>query len=229
MSNILQFPTFPKPPEDTFQAAEIVRVLEAMEYPPAREQLAELHEKMNAPEFFHAFGEIAAQRVDLDYQSRERWEGDTDEPPFWSEQYREASDEIAQAFELIRRAKKRLWFTLSYAFETQKAINPGWMYAHIGKAHKAILFQTFDNKDGNHFVSVARDYDGRYMEHSDADMALIGFVLRDAGFRRYDCDGGNGPQWFIPGEITDAMKTTIGEELEPFDFLAISWEDVTRY
>ncbi|MGO7266142.1 hypothetical protein [Rhizobium johnstonii] len=227
MSNILQFPIIQRATEG-FTATDLVRELEAIEYPPAQEQLGKLLEKMNAPDFHHAFGEIAAQRPDLDYQSRERWEGDTDEPPFWSEQYREASAEIAQAHDLLRRAKTRLRFTLTHAFEIHKPINAGWMNAHAGKAHKAILFQWFDDKGGTCIVSASPHYDGRYIDYTEADMTLIDFVLRDVGFLPCDCDGENGPQWAFSGEITDEMKTEIGQTLEPFDFLAVTWDDVTR-
>ncbi len=223
MSNILQFPDFEDAKPHVVDVAALVQEIEKPERP-VEEQLAEMLESLNQLDF----SEARKQRIDLDYAARERFPDETDEPPFWAEQYNAAYSEIEEAAILIKRAKNRLFYTLSFAFERKEPIRADWMNAHVGAAHKAIMFQTFDNKDGDHFVSASRLYDGRWIDYSDADMTLIGFVLRDNGFKRYDCDGENGPQWYISGEITDGIKQKIVDELEQFDFLAITWEDFTR-
>ncbi|MGH0214402.1 hypothetical protein NKY66_10860 [Sinorhizobium meliloti] len=225
MSNVVQFPSLDdeRPNVQPIDVAALIREIEG-EQLPAEDQLADLLESLNQLDF----SEACKQRIDLDYAARERFPDETGEPPFWAEQYNVACSEIEEAATLIRRAKTRLAFTLWYAFPISKPIRADWMDAHVGKAHKAIQFQTFWTREGDFFVSACKLYDGRWIEYSDAEMALIGLVLKDNGFQRYDSDGENGPQWFIRGEIGDARKEKITKELEQFDFLAITWEDVTH-
>lgn len=225
MSNVVQFPSLDdeRPNVQPIDVAALIREVEG-EQLPAEDQLAELLESLNQLDF----SEARKQRIDLEYQARERFPKEADESPFWAEQFRAASSEIEEAATLIRRAKTRLAFTLWHAFPISKPIRADWMDAHVGKAHKAVLFQTFDNKDGDHFVSLSKLYDGRWVEYSDADMTLIGFILKDNGFQRYDCNGENGPQWFIHGCISDDLKDKVTKELEQFDFLAVTFDDTTR-
>ncbi|WP_429819059.1 hypothetical protein [Ensifer sp. B1-9] len=227
MSNVVQFPSLDdeRPKAHQVDVAALIREVEG-EQPCAEDQLTDLLESLNELDF----SEARKQRIDLDYAARERFPGEADEPPFWAEQFRAAGSEIEEAADLIRRAKTRLAFTLWHAFPISKPIKADWMDAHVGAAHKAIMFQTFWTREGDYFASACKLYDGRWIEYSDADMALIGLVLKDNGFQRYDSDGENGPQWFIRGEISDALKEKIIKDLEQFDFLAITWEDVTgRY
>lgn len=225
MSNVVQFPSLDdeRPVAHAVDVAALIREVQG-EQPCAEDQLAELLESLNQLDF----SEARKQRIDLDFAARERFPDDPDEPPFWAEQFRAAQSEIEEAANLIRRAKTRLAFTLWHAFPISKPIKADWMDAHVGAAHKAIMFETFWTREGDYFVSVCKLYDGRWIEYSDADMALIGLVLRDNGFQRYNCDGENGPQWFIQGEIGDALKEKITTELELHDFLAITWSDVTN-
>lgn len=225
MSNVVQFPSLDdeRPKAHQVDVAALIREVEG-EQPPAEDQLADLLESLHTLDF----AEPCKQRIDLEYQARERFPDETDEPPFWAEQFKAARSEIEVAADLIRRAKTRLAFTLWHAFPISKPIRADWMDAHVGAAHKAIMFQTFWTREGDYFVSACKLYDGRWIDYSEADMALVGLVLKDNGFQRYDCDGENGPQWFIRGVIGDALKDKITKELELHDFRAITWSDVTN-
>lgn len=225
MSNVVPFPSLDDelPKAHRVDVAALIREVEG-EQPCAEDQLVEMLGSLNELDF----SEARKQRIDLDYAARQSWRDDGDEPPFWAEQYNAAHSEIEEAATLIRRAKTRLAFTLWHAFPISKPIRADWMDAHVGKAHKAIMFQTFWTREGDYFVSACKLYDGRWIDYSDADMALIGLVLKDNGFQRYDCDGENGPQWYIRGEIGDALKDKITKELELHDFRAITWSDVTN-
>ncbi len=223
MADILQFPTRDtnRDPAFTFDVTAIARELENEELP-VEDQLAEMFQSLNTLDFEGP----CKQRVHLDFESREVFRDEGDEPPFWAEQYREACSEVQQAYDLINRAKTRLSFTIWHAFPKGKAVNADWMDAHVGKAHKAIVFETFLNQDGKFYVSASRYYDGRIVDFTDAEMAIVGYVLQDNGFQRYDHDGDNGPQWFMPGEPSDELRIKIGKDLELHDFLAVGWEDI---
>ncbi|MBA1343965.1 MULTISPECIES: hypothetical protein [Rhizobium] len=228
MGTILKFPT----PDDETRASavDVAALLCELERPvtPVEDQLAAMITGLSEIEC----GSLIEKHSDLLFQAMPGY-ADADlsnggERPFWAEQYNAAYEEIMQAQALIRSARSRLSFTLWHAFPKQKAVNPDWMDAYVGAAHKAIDFQTFDNRDGSSVISVSSNGTCRHIEYSDADMALVALILRSHDFKRHRSDGENGPQWFIRGPITDDIKFSIGAELEKFDFLAVAWEDVTR-
>ncbi|MGR9293669.1 hypothetical protein ACU8OS_35475 (plasmid) [Rhizobium leguminosarum] len=228
MGTILQFPT----PDDETRAltVDVASLLCELEkpIPPVEDQFAALVTGLSEIEC----GSLIEKHSDLFFQAMPGYPADDTpdgvERPFWAEQYNAAYEEIKQAEALIRRARNRLSFTLWHAFPKQKAVNPDWMDAYVGAAHKAIDFQTFDNRDGTTVISVSSAGNCHHIQYSDADMALVALILRSHGFERHRSDGENGPQWFLRGPITDDIKINIGTELEKFDFLAVAWEDVTR-
>jgi hypothetical protein len=225
MSNVVQFPSLDNelPKAHEVDVAALIHEVES-EQPCAEDQLADILESLNKFDL----SDIQDKGIDLAYAARERFPEDKDQTPFWAEQYHAATAEIEEAANLIRRAKTRLAFTLWHAFPISKPISADWMDAHVGAAHKAIQFQIFWDRKGDYIVSVCKLYDGRWSDHSDADMALIGLVLKDNGFQRHERDGEDGPQWFIRGQFTDALKDKITKDLEQFDFLAVAFEDTTR-
>jgi hypothetical protein len=225
MNNVVQFPTFDDERAKAHQVdiSALINEVER-EQPCAEDQLADILENLNKFDL----SDIQDKGVDLAYAARERFPEDKTETPFWAEQYNAASAEIEEAANLIRRAKTRLAFTLWHAFPISKPIKADWMNAHVGAAHKAVQFHTFWDRKDEYIVSVCKLYDDRWSDHSEADMALIGLVLKDNGFQRHDRDGDDGPQWFIRGEITNALREKITKDLEQFDFLAVAFEDITR-
>jgi len=226
MGTILQFPT----PDDETRAptVDVASLLCELEkpIPPVEDQLAALVTGLSEIEC----GSLIEKHLDLFVQAMPGYSDFPDdvERPFWAEQYNAAYEEIKQAETLIRRARSRLSFTLWHAFPKQMPINPCWMDAYVGAAHKSIIFQTFDNRDGRSVLAVSPDAHDRHLEYSDADMALVALLLHSHGFQRDRSGGENGAQWFLQGPITDDMKVNIGNELEKFDFFAVAWEDATQ-